>query len=98
MSIPKFIPRPARLGRSHLKLALAAIVVVIALHVSATPTYAIGSGAWSLRSRAPTEASVLRPLTLRERRYVLGIMSLAPIQLWAAFGTSPTPPTTTSPR
>ena len=46
---------------------------------------------------SPTLASVLRPLTLGERRYVLGIASLTPVQLWAAFGTSATPPTPTSP-
>ncbi|HET6867910.1 MAG TPA: nickel-binding protein [Solirubrobacteraceae bacterium] len=44
------------------------------------------------RSGAPSLASVLRSLTPRERRYVLGIASLTPLQLWAAFGTSPTPP------
>ena len=34
----------------------------------------------------------LRSLTLAERRNVLGIAALSPLQRWAAFGTSPTPP------
>lgn len=39
------------------------------------------------RSSAPTQASVLRSLTPRERRYVLGILALTPAQLRAGFGT-----------
>ena len=50
------------------------------------------NGARPVRSTAPTLAAVLRSLTPRERRYVLGIASLTPLQLWAAFGTTPTPP------
>jgi hypothetical protein len=63
---------------------------------------AFGASATSVRGRhdyggstgpgAPTLASVLRSLTPTERRYVLGIASLTPLQLWAAFGTTPTPP------
>jgi hypothetical protein len=51
-----------------------------------------GSGARAVPSSEPTHASVLRSLTPRERRYVLGVTALTPLQLWAAFGTSPTPP------
>jgi hypothetical protein len=51
-----------------------------------------GSGAQEPRSAAPSLASVLRSLTPRERQYVVGIASLTPVQVWAAFGTSPTPP------
>jgi hypothetical protein len=51
-----------------------------------------GSDAQAPRPVAPTLTSVLRSLTPRERRYVLGIAALTPLQLWAAFGTSPTPP------
>ena len=91
----KFIARLARLGRSRLMVSLAAFVLVGAL--SASATYAVGNGTRLLRSRAPSLASVLRPLTPSQRRYVLGIMSLTPIQVWAAFGTSLTPPRTTSP-
>ena len=62
----------------------------------ASPTSAQGrhsaSGARTVRSGARTLASVLQSLTPRERRYVLGIAALTPLQLWAAFGTSPTPP------
>jgi hypothetical protein len=50
------------------------------------------NGAQAGRSGAPTLASVLRSLTPGERRYVLGIASLTPLQLWGAFGTTPTPP------
>jgi hypothetical protein len=94
MSFSLFIPRATRLARSLLKVAPAAIVLVIALAASAPATYAAGCGGRSPRSRAPSLASVLRPLTPNERRYVVGIMSLTPIQLWAAFGTSHTPPRT----
>jgi hypothetical protein len=55
------------------------------------PTRNGGSGAHALRSGAPTLDSVLRSLTPRERRYVLGITSLTPLQIWAAFGSNPTP-------
>jgi hypothetical protein len=41
---------------------------------------------------APTLAYVLRSLTPRQRRYVLGIASLTPLELWGAFGTTHTPP------
>lgn len=75
--------------RSHGKVALAAVVLVIALAASATS--AVGSRHRSVRS-TPTLASVLRPLTPTERRYVLGITSLTKLQLWAAFGTTPAPP------
>jgi hypothetical protein len=51
-----------------------------------------GRPAQAVRSGAPTLASVLRSLNPTERRYVLGIASLTPLQLWAAFGTTPTPP------
>lgn len=95
MSVPTFIPRPTSPGRCHLRVvALASGVLVIALAASAG--YAVASSARSLSSRAPTLASVLRPLSPATRRYVLGITSLTPIQLWAAFGTSPMPPTPTS--
>jgi type II secretory pathway component PulM len=46
------------------------------------------------RSHAPTLASALRLLTPRQRRYVLGIAALTPLQRWAAFSTSWTPPYT----
>lgn len=95
MSFWTFIPRLAKRGHSHRKLAVAALVAVIAL--PASTSYAVGSSSRLPRSRAATLASVLRPLTPSERRYVMGIASLTPIQLWAAFGTSPTPPATTSP-
>ena len=56
------------------------------------PTRNRRTGADALRSGAPSLASVLRSLTPSERRYVLGIASLNPLQIWAAFGTNPTPP------
>jgi hypothetical protein len=76
-----------------LLVAVAAVVLVIAL--SASATHAVGSGSRP-HLRTPTVASVLRSLTPRERRYVLEVASLGPLQLWAAYGTSPAPPTTTS--
>lgn len=45
------------------------------------------STAQPTRSSAPTRASVLRPLTPAEQRYVRGILALTPDQLRAAFGT-----------
>jgi hypothetical protein len=51
-----------------------------------------GSGTQSLRSGAPSVVPVLRSLPARERPYVLKIAALSPLQVWAAFGTSPTPP------
>lgn len=95
MSVPMLIPSSAGLGRSHLRAVLAAIMLVMAIATSAT--YAVASGTRSLRSRPPTLASVLRTLTPSQRRYVHRITSLTSLQLWAAFGTSLTPPTTTSP-
>jgi hypothetical protein len=56
------------------------------------PSRISGSGAQAPRSGAPSLASVLRSLTPRGRRYALGIASLTPLQVWAAFGTTPTPP------
>ena len=90
-----FDARLARFGQSHRKLAVAAVVLAIGLFASAT--YAVGSGSWFRGSRSPTLDSVLRPLTPSERRYVRGIASLIPLRLWAAFGTSPTPPAPTFP-
>jgi Protein of unknown function (DUF3224) len=40
------------------------------------------------RRAAPTQASVLNSLTPAGRRYVLGILSLSPAQLRAAYGTT----------
>ena len=148
MSISTSIPKTAGRRRSHPLAAIAAIVAVVALGAWAFATYVFdsgtrsgrstaatqasvlgslppqerryvlriasmtpvevgaafgtsqpsvpgrdsGSGAQAPRSVAPSFASVLRSLTPRERRYVLGIASLTPLQVWAAFGTSPTPP------
>jgi hypothetical protein len=148
MSVSTSIPKTAGRGRSHPLAAIAMIVAAIALAAWAIATYVVdsgtrpvrssaptqpsvlrsltpagrqyvlgitsmtpvevraafgtslasvrrrdsGSGAQAVRSSAPSLASVLRSLTPRERRYVLGILSLTPVQLWAAFGTSPTPP------
>jgi Protein of unknown function (DUF4242) len=65
-----------------------------AFGTSLTPLPARGNSGRSMRPGAPTLASVLRSLTPRERRYVLGITALTPVQLWAAFGTTPTAPAT----
>lgn len=88
MSVSTSIPKTARLGRSHPLAVIAAIVAVIALAAWAIASYVVDSGTRPGRSSAPTQASVLRSLTPRERQYVLGILSLTPAELRAAYGTS----------
>jgi hypothetical protein len=56
---------------------------------TAVPGAARRSAVQPARPSAPTMASVARSLTPRERRYVMGILSLTPVQLRAAFGTRP---------
>jgi hypothetical protein len=65
-----------------------------AFGTSLTSVAGRGGDAQAVQPDAPTLASVLRSLTPRERRYVLGIAALTPLQLWAAFGTTSTPPAT----
>jgi hypothetical protein len=89
MSVSTSIRKPARLRQSRHLAAIAA--VVIALSVAAgIATRAVESGTPPAGGSGPTQASVLRSLTPQERQYVLGILSLTPAQLSAAFGTSPT--------
>lgn len=95
MSISTTTPRTAGRRRSRLLASITTIAVLVALTASAVATYAVAS-AGSARWNAPTQASVLRHLTPSERRYVLGIAALTSLQLWAAFGTSPTPPAATT--
>jgi hypothetical protein len=90
MSVATSIPKTARLRRSHPLAAITAIVAVIALATWAIATYAVQSGTRPARSSAPSQASVLRSLTSQDRHYVLGILSLTPAQVRAAFGTSVT--------
>lgn len=87
MSVSTSISRTARLGRSRRLAILAGLVAVIAIAAWAVATYAVGSGGRSAQHSAPTQASVLSGLTPQARQYVLGIVSLTPAQVRAAFGT-----------
>jgi hypothetical protein len=88
MSVSTPLPKTTRLRRSHPFAAIAAIVTMIALVSWAIATYVVHSGTHAARSSAASQASVLRSLTPRERQYVLGILSLTPAELSAAFGTT----------
>jgi Nickel responsive protein SCO4226-like len=90
MSTTTSIPKTAGRQRSHLLNAITVTVVMIALAALAVATYALGYGSRSVRSTAPTQASVLRELTPAGRDYVLGITAMTPVEVSAAFGTSPT--------
>jgi Nickel responsive protein SCO4226-like len=87
MSISTTIPKTAGCRRTHSLAAITAIAAVIALTAWAIATYAVDSGTRSVRSSAPTQASVLGQLTPAEREYVLGITSMTPAEVRAAFGT-----------
>ena len=87
MSVSTSIPRTARLGRSHRLVLVAALAAVIAVAAWAIAMNVSGSSHRQVRTGVPTQASVLGALTPQERRYVVGIMSLTPAQLRAAFGT-----------
>lgn len=89
MSTSTTIPKAAR-WRPHPLAAITTAAAVLALAAWAITTYAVDSGARSGRSSAPIETSVLRQLTPAERDYVLGIMSMTPVEVRAAFGTSST--------
>jgi hypothetical protein len=90
MSVSTFIPKPARLRQSHWPAAIAAIMIVSALAVVVIVGQLVGSTTRPAHSDVAAEASALRSLTPQERQYVLGIQSLTPAQVRAAFGTSPT--------
>jgi hypothetical protein len=65
-----------------------AIIAVVSLAAWTIATNVGDSGANSARAGAPTQASVLRSLTPQERKYVVGITSLSPERMRAAFGTA----------
>jgi hypothetical protein len=90
MSISTPIPKTAGRRRSHPLAAITAVVAVIALTAWAVATYAVDSATRSVRSSVPTQASLLRDLSPAGREYVSGIMSMPPVEVSAAFGTSPT--------
>jgi hypothetical protein len=91
MSVSTSIQKPVGLRKSPHSLAIAVVVSVIALCGAAgIATRAFKSGTRPARTSVPTQSSVLRSLSPRQRQYVLGILSLTPAQLQAAFGTSPT--------
>jgi hypothetical protein len=79
-------PQSAQRGRRV--AVVTALAAVIAVAVWAIATYAVGSGSRHAAA-TPTQASVLSTLTPRQRQYVLGISSLTPAQVSAAFGTDP---------
>ena len=87
MSVSSSIPRTVGRRRSHQLAAVTAIAAVLALTAWAIATYAVRSGRPPAQHAVSTQASVLAGLTPQERQYVLGIASLAPAQLRAAFGT-----------
>ena len=77
-----------RLGRSHVLALIVAIIAVVSLAAWMIASNVVDSGTNSARAKASTRASVLRSLTPQERRYVVGITSLSPEQMRAAFGTA----------
>jgi hypothetical protein len=87
MSISTSIPRTARLGRSHRLVLVAALAAVIAVAAWAIAMNVSGSSNRQVRTGVLTRASMLGSLTPQERQYVVGILSLTPAQLRAAFGT-----------
>ena len=90
MSVSTAIPKPAGPRQSPHLAAIAAVISVIALCAAAgIATRAFQSGTRPARASVPTQTSVSRSLTPKERQYVLGILSLTPAQFQAAFGTSP---------
>ena len=89
MSVSTSVLKPAGLRQSPHLAAIAAVISVIALFAAAgIATRATESGTRPARASVPTQTSVLRSLTHRERQYVLGILSLTPAQFRAAFGAS----------
>ena len=91
MSVSTSIPRTAARRRSRALAALATVAAILALAAWAIATRAFDSGTRSVRSSAPTQASALGPLTPAERQYVLGIMSMTPVEVAAAFNTNQPP-------
>jgi hypothetical protein len=89
MSTSTSIPTTAGRRRFHPLPAITAIAAVIALTAWAIATYAVNSAMRSVSVGAPTQASVLRQLTPAEREYVLGVVSMSPAEVRAAFGTNP---------
>lgn len=88
MSISTSIPKTAERRRPHPLASIAGIAAVLALAAWAVATYVVDSGTRSERSSTPSEASLLRQLTPAERAYVVGVMSMTPIEVRAAFDTS----------
>jgi hypothetical protein len=89
MSISTSIPQAAGRRRSHhLLAAITAIALAVALAAWAVSTYTLDSGPRSAHPSAPTQASLLRDLTPAGREYVLGVTSMTPVEVSAAFGTS----------
>jgi hypothetical protein len=91
VSISTSFPKPVGVRHSPHLAAIGAVVAVIALFAGAgIATRVSQSGTRPAPTAAPTQTSVLRSLTPRERQYVVGVLSLTPAESKAAFGTSPT--------
>jgi hypothetical protein len=88
MSTSTSIPKTVQFRRSHVLAVLVAVLVLFAAAAWAIGTHVAGSATQQPRASTPTETSVLQSLTPRQRQYVLGIMSLTPAQVSAAFGTA----------
>jgi hypothetical protein len=89
MSLSTSIPNTVRRGRSARLIIAAAVAAVVAVIAWTIATSAAGQSSRPTKHTAPTQASVLGRLTPHERQYVVGILSLTPAQLRAAFGTDP---------
>jgi hypothetical protein len=87
MSVSTPIADARQSGRLHAVALIVAILVAVGVGAWAVTTNVGGSGTRPERSSQPTQASVLRSLTPQARGYVLGIMSLSPQQVQAAYGT-----------
>jgi Protein of unknown function (DUF4242) len=88
MSISTSIPKTTGRRRSHPLASIAGIAAVLALAAWAVATYVVDSGTRSGRPSMPIKTSVLRHLTPAERDYVLGVTSMTPVEMRAAFGAS----------
>lgn len=86
-SVRSLTPRERQYVLGILSLTPAQLSAAFGTTLTSVPGARSGSAVQPARSSSPTLASVLRSVTPRERQYVLGILSLTPAQLRAAFGT-----------
>jgi hypothetical protein len=79
----------ARLVRSQFLVIVSVLAVVFAAAALATAAYAVGSGRSAAQHSSSATASPMSGVSPGARQYVLGIVSLTPAQVRAAFGTGP---------